>query len=71
MSDDSLGVGHFRHYIYGVCSGGDEFLTTTLSASSASEWAEKHSVLFRNRFTSYSIRKVDVEVGVFLPSKAP
>jgi hypothetical protein len=55
----------FRHYIYGVPDKGEEeFLTTMLSYEGAVDFATKHGKQFQDRFCYYSIRNVDVEVGV-------
>lgn len=58
---------HFRHYIYGVGSEGDYFLTTTLNYDDAEGWARKHSEQFPGRFESYSIRLTDYEVASVKP----
>lgn len=63
MLGDDEDMRHFRHYIYGIPSvGEEEFLTTKLSEPDAKEFAKKHKAQFKSRFVRYSVRQVDVEV---------
>lgn len=63
MIPEDMHVHTFRHYIYGISNGVEDFfLDTKLSLDGARKYAKDHQQIFKNRFTEYSIRVTDREV---------